>query len=83
MHVPEFKAGRDWRMAQRFQYKWHECVARGRAQPHALRHTLRTWWSLRYVVHYEDGHTCKHPMIAADYGLGMTDNCVITQKKIR
>jgi hypothetical protein len=38
MHVPEFKAGRDWRMAQRFQYKWHEGVARGRAQPHALRH---------------------------------------------
>ena len=37
MHVPEFKAGRDWRMAQRFQYKWHEGVARGRAQPHALR----------------------------------------------
>ncbi len=32
MHVPEFKAGRDWRMAQRFQYKWHEGVARGRAQ---------------------------------------------------
>ena len=38
MHGPEFKAGRDWRVAQRFQYKWHECVARGRAQPHALRH---------------------------------------------
>ena len=32
MHVPEFKAGRDWRVAQRFQYKWHEGVARGRAQ---------------------------------------------------
>jgi hypothetical protein len=45
--------------------------------------TLRTWCSLRNEVHYEDGHTCKHPMIAADYGLGMTDNCVITQKKIR
>ncbi len=38
MHVPEFKAGRDWRVAQRFQYKWHEGMARGRAQPHALRH---------------------------------------------
>ena len=82
MHVPEFKAGRDWRMAQRFQYKWHEGVARGRGNP--MRYgTLRTWCSLRNEVHYEDGHTCKHPMIAADYGLGMTDNCVITQKKIR
>ena len=38
MHVPELKAGRNWRVAQRFQCKWHEGVARGRAQPHALRH---------------------------------------------
>ena len=54
MHVPEFKAGRDWRVAQRFQYKWHEGVL----NPIMMRYgTLRTWWSLRYVVHYEDGHT--------------------------
>ena len=46
--------------------------------------TLRTWWSLHYEVHeYEDGHTCKHPMIAADHALGMADNWVIIQKKIR
>jgi hypothetical protein len=53
MHGPEFKAGRDWRVAQRFQYQWHEGVL------NPMRYgTLRTWWSLRYVVHYEDGHTC-------------------------
>ena len=56
---------------------WHEGVL------NPMRYgTLRTWCSLRNEVHYEDGHTCKHPMIAADYGLGMADNWVITQKKI-
>jgi hypothetical protein len=78
MHVPEFKAGRDWRVAQRFQDKWHEGVL------NPMRYgTLRVWWSLHYEVHYEDGHTCKHPMVAADYGQGMADNWVIIQKKIR
>ena len=77
MHVPEFKAGRDWRVAQRFEDKWHEGVL------NPMRYgTLRVWWSLHYEVHYEDGHTCKHPMIAADYGQGMADNWVIIQKKI-
>jgi hypothetical protein len=45
MHVPDFKAGRDWRVAQHFQYKWHEGVL------NRMRYsTLRTWWSLRYEV---------------------------------
>ena len=78
LHDPEFKAGRDWREAQRFEDKWHE----GMLNP--MRYgTLRTWWSLHYEVHYEDGHTCKHPMeLAVDYGQGMADNWVIIEKKL-
>ena len=75
---PSRQAGRDWRVAQRFEDKWHEGVL------NPMRYgTLRVWWSLHYEVHYEDGHTCKHPMVAADYGQGMADNWVIIQKKIR
>ena len=69
LHVPEFKAGRDWRVAQRFEDKWHEGVL----------NPMR--YGLFITKHHEDGHTCKHPMIAADYGLGMADNWVIIQKK--
>jgi hypothetical protein len=77
LHVPEFKAGRDWRVAQRFEDKWHEGVL------NPMRYgTLRVWWSLHYEVHYEDGYTYKHPLVAADYGQGMADNWVIIQKKI-
>ena len=39
-----------WRVAQRFEDKWHEGVL------NPMRYgTLRTWWSLHYEVHYEDG----------------------------
>jgi preprotein translocase subunit Sss1 len=45
LHVPEFKAGRDWRVAQRFEDKWHEGVL------NPMRYgTLRVWWSLHYEV---------------------------------
>ena len=76
MHVPEFKAGRDWRVAQRFQYKWHEGVARGRVQPHALRHAAYVVVSsvrsaLRGWSHLIAPNDC------CRLWLGMADNWVI------
>jgi hypothetical protein len=45
LHVPQFKAGRDWRVAQRFEDKWHEGVL------NPMRYgTLRVWWSLHYEL---------------------------------
>ena len=71
LHVPEFKAGRDWRVAQRFEDKWHEGVLNPmrygtlRTVVSSVRSALRGW---SHLIAPND--CCR-------LWLGMADNWVI------